>query len=106
MGIPAAAINFVKSAVKFVSPELARKGLEKISPKFKSYFSKALSYGFTANQALDFLSDRFSSEGQKQFQQGLAERGAKQQLRPDEMEAQAQIQSSQLPGKFFELPLL
>jgi hypothetical protein len=99
MGIPAAAINFAKSAGKYVSPELVRKGLEKISPKFKSYFAQAITYGFSANQALDYIIDRFSNPNQQQFQKSIEQRGSNQQLRPDEMEAQSQMATSQLPGK-------
>jgi hypothetical protein len=105
MGIPARAISFVTSAANYVSPELVRKGLEKISPKFKSYFAKALSYGLSANQAVDYLASRFSNPNQQEYQQALTQRGQAQQLRPDEMEAQAQQTNSQIPGKLLKTGL-
>ncbi len=108
MVIPAAlntGMKFVNSAANYVSPELVRRGLEKISPKFKSYFAQSIAYGFSANQALDYLVDHFKNKGQQQYQQALEKRGQAQQLRPDEMEAQAQIQNAQLPGKVLKTGL-
>jgi len=60
---------------KIVPLGLAAKGLEKINPKMKSFFSGAVAAGYTANEAMDFLRDQFSS-GVEQQKSGS--------LRPDE----------------------
>ena len=45
---------------KIVPIGLAAKGLEKVNPKMKSFFSGALAAGYTADQAMDFLRQQFS----------------------------------------------
>ena len=93
------AMKFVGSATGRLSPELIRRGLSKISPKFKNFFAQALSYGYSADQALDYLTNKFSNRQTRDYQSSLEERSRAQQLRPDEMSALASIESSQLPGK-------
>lgn len=101
--VPQAALAFIRSAGRFVSPELVRKGLEKISPKFKSYFSRALAGGFTGTQAIDYLMDRFGNPVQQQYANQLEQRGAQGQLTPDEMQAMGSISASKTPERLLKL---
>ena len=59
---------------KIVPISLAAKGLEKVNPKMKSFFSGALAAGYTADQAMDFLRQQFSG----------SEDQSSGSLRPDE----------------------
>ena len=87
------------NAAKLLPPDLIVKGLEKINPKFKNFFTTAASYGYGANRAIDYLVDRFTNPGQKQFQEQLDKGAAEGTLRPDEGVARGQMASHALPGQ-------
>ncbi len=74
---------------KIVPLGLAAKGLEKVNPKMKSFFSGALAAGYTADQAMDFLRDQFSSG--EQSQDGS--------LRPDELAGLNRRKQEEAPSR-------
>lgn len=89
----------ILNAAKFLPSSLVLKGLSKINPKFKNFFTQAASYGYDADRALEYLASKFKSPGETQFKDEL-DRGASQgTLRPDEAVARQGIQSAELPGK-------
>jgi len=51
---------------KFVPLGIAVKGLERVSPKIKSFLGGATAAGYSANEAIDFLRDQFSGPQMKQ----------------------------------------
>jgi len=83
--------------ISFLSPYipigLAMKGLEKISPKMKSFFGGSLAAGYTANEAMDYLRKEFSSPGQKET------RATDQNARPDELAAKARLSHEEAPSR-------
>lgn len=94
-----AALSAALGAIKYVPASVGIKMLEKVSPKFKNYFTQAAAYGYDANNALDYLASKFESEGTKQFKGQLAQGEAQGTLRPDEQVAKKQIETSEIPGK-------
>ena len=98
-------LGAVMGALKFMPASLARQALEKVNPGFKNYFSKALAYGVDANRALDFLSERFESDAQKEHRNQLDKGAANQTLRPDEMVSRSQMQNADIPGKLLKTGL-
>ena len=92
------AISSVMGALKYLPASLARQALAKANPKFNSYFSKALSYGIDADRALSYLTDRFESDSQRDYRQGLEKGAANQTLRPDEMVSRSQMKNQEIPG--------
>lgn len=89
----------IMGAMKYLPVSLGVKLLQKVNPKFKNYFTTAAAYGYDANNALDYLKDRFENQETESFENQL-EKGATQgTLRPDEMAAKSQIANSQIPGK-------
>jgi hypothetical protein len=90
-------INTIMRAAGVLSPLAAAKMLEKFDPKFKNYFTKATAYGFTIDNAMDYLNERYQSE--EPFRQQL-EKGAKaSQLRPDEQISKNALETAEMPGK-------
>lgn len=83
--------------MSFLSPYipigLAMKGLEKISPKMKSFFGGSLAAGYTANEAMDYLRNEFSSQGQKET------RAVDENARPDELAAKARLSHEEQPSR-------
>lgn len=83
--------------MSFLSPYipigLAMKGLEKISPKMKSFFGGSLAAGYTANEAMDYLRKEFSSQGQKET------RSIDENARPDELAAKARLSHEEQPSR-------
>lgn len=94
-----AALQAVLQGLKYIPASLGMKALSKVNPKFKNFFTEAASYGIDTNRAISYLTDRFSNQNNQQFEQGLAQRGAQGQLRPDEMAAQTDISNSRIPGR-------
>lgn len=94
-----AALQAVLQGLKYIPASLGVKALSKVNPKFKNFFTEAASYGVDTNRAISYLTDRFSNPNNQQFEQGLAQRGAQGQLRPDEMAAQTDISNSRIPGR-------
>ena len=89
----------IMGAIKYLPASLGVKLLQKVNPKFKNFFTTAAAYGYDANNALDYLKNRFESQSSQSFENQL-EKGASQgTLRPDEMAAKSQISNSQIPGK-------
>lgn len=78
-------------ALKYLPKSVARQSLEKYNPAFKSYFSKALAYGFDAGSAIDYLSDRFETDQQREYQEKLEKGAANNTLRPDEQVSRSTI---------------
>lgn len=87
----------ILNVVKSMGPALVMKGLAKINPKFKNFFTEAATYGYGTDQALDYLQKRFSPKSD--FQDGLEQRESQGNARPDEGAALAQIKNQQIPGK-------
>lgn len=98
-------LGAVFGALKYVPASVARKALEKVNPKFKNYFSKAVSYGMDANRALDYLSDRFQSDAQRTHKEQLEQGAANNTLRPDEMLSRSQLANTELPSKIAKTAL-
>jgi len=87
------------NALKYLPASIAQKALVKVDPKFGKYFAKSLAYGIDANRALDYLSDRFQSSSQKNYQQRLDQRESQGLLRPDEKVSKGQLEREAIPGK-------
>lgn len=79
----------ILGALKYLPASLGIKALEKISPKFKSYFAQVAAYGLDANRALEYVSDQFSREG------GVNPKGT----RPDVKAARTDVRNAGIPGK-------
>lgn len=75
---------------KFVPIGIAVKGLEKVSPKLKSFLGGATAAGYSANEAIDFLRDQFSRPHMKQPGSGA---------RPDEQAAFNRRQHEEAPQR-------
>lgn len=93
------AIPSILGALKYMPASIARKALEKVNPGFKTYFAKSLAFGVDANHALDYLTDRFESDTQRQRKQHLQQGAANKTLRPDEMVSKSEMSNQALPGK-------
>ena len=72
---------------------LAMKGLEKSNPKVKSFLGGAASAGYSANEAIDFLRNEFSSPGNKEVR---AQTG---HLRADEEAGKRRLEHEQAPQR-------
>jgi hypothetical protein len=59
---------------KYVSEDTIKKGLQKLDPRFKKFFSEAGKYGYPAGAAIGFLKSQFGGQ----------EEQVNQNLRPDE----------------------
>ena len=68
---------------KLASPDLLKKGLEKVDPRFKKFFSETAKYGYPIGATIGFLKSEFT---------GANEPEVNQNLRPDQA-ANQQIQS-------------
>jgi len=90
-------IGPVLNVAKTIGAPLALKALTKLNPKFKNFFTEAAAYGYGADQALSYLTERFSKPNE--FQNQLEKGEAQGTLRPDEAAAKQQINAQQIPGK-------
>ncbi len=75
---------------KFVPIGIAVKGLERISPKIKSFLGGATAAGYSANEAIDFLRNQFSGPQMKEPGAGA---------RPDEKAAFNRREHEETPQK-------
>lgn len=75
---------------KFVPIGLAVKGLERISPKIKSFLGGATAAGYSANEAMDFLREQFSGPQMQEPGKGA---------RPDEKAAFNRRRHEETPQK-------
>lgn len=75
---------------KFVPLGLAVKGLERISPKIKSFLGGATAAGYSANEAMDFLRNQFSGPQMQEPVKGS---------RPDEKAAFNRRQHEETPQR-------
>lgn len=82
----------VIQGLKHVPASIGIKALEKLDPRFKNFFTSALSYGLDANRAFDYLIDRFGGGKPEQNFQS-------KQLRPDEQVAKNEIEASGIPAR-------
>ena len=89
-------------AAQILGPALVTQGLEKINPKFKNFFSKAASYGYTADQSIDYLRKKFANPNQQAYQNQLQSRVAGGMARPDEQASMADIHQRELPGNVLQ----
>lgn len=64
-----------------VPPILAAKGISKLNPKLGHFISSATAAGYGTDQILQFMRDKFHTEGEKGERQRLA---TSRTLRPDE----------------------
>lgn len=92
----------ILGALKYLPASVARKALEKVSPKFGDYFARAAAFGVDVNRAVDFLSDRFQSDSQKQYKEQLQRGAQNNTLRPDEMLSRSEMRNQALPAKFLK----
>ncbi len=83
--------------LKYVPASVGMKILQKFNPKFKNFFTSALSYGYDANNLIDFLSSRFGGKGD--YEGELEQRREAGNLRPDEAVTQNEIGFSKFPAK-------
>src|SRR5258707_12053115 len=90
------------NVAKSLAPSLVIKGLERINPKFKNFFTEALAYGYTADNALNYLTEKFSSTGSNQFKKQLQSGAEQGTLRHDEASALGQIEASETPGNILK----
>lgn len=78
---------------KLVPVGLAIKGLEKVDPRYKTFFSGAFSAGYGADQAMEYLQNKIT--GNNDEQQRLERGKAQGTLRPDEAAGLAQVKQSE-----------
>jgi len=86
----------VMQVAKVVGIPLAGKLLGKVDKRFDKFFDNAVTKGFSLDQAMGYLVDRFA--GKSSLENELAGR-ASQDQRPDEMAALQQVQQSKLPAR-------
>lgn len=70
---------------KFIPVSLAVKGLGKVDKRFVNYFEGAAIAGFGADQALDYLREKFESPADESERNRLGNKVARGTARPDEM---------------------
>ena len=92
-------VSAVMGALKYMPASVARKALEKVSPKFGNFFSRATAYGFDTDRLIEGISDKFKSGSDKDYENQLAKGGANQTLRPDEMASRSAMENRAIPGK-------
>ena len=92
----------IMGVLKYLPASVARKALTKVNPNFEGFFSKALSYGIDANRAIDYLSDRFTSEAQKDHERQLERGSVNNTLRPDEKVSRSEMSNASIPGKILK----
>ncbi len=76
---------------KLIPIGLAVKGLEKVDPRLKTFFTGAFASGYGADEAMDFLRTKFENPEHERLEEG-SKRGS---LRPDEAAGLQQIRKSQ-----------
>ncbi len=92
-------MSAIMGAIRHIPASLAQKALSKVDKRFSNYFAKSAAYGIDATRALDYLSERFESDKQREYKDQL-EKGAKNNtLRPDEMVSRSEISNSEMPGR-------
>ncbi len=78
----------INNILAFLNPAigtyLASKGLSKIDPRLGKFFSGAAATGYTVDQAIGFLRDKLTPEGQKAVRAKLQQGRAQGTLRPDQ----------------------
>lgn len=87
-------LPFLKASIPYA---LAVKGLEKVDPRMKNFFTQAAAAGWGANEALDFLRNKFEGSGNKNERSRLETGSEKGTLRPDEAAGLAQIEQRERP---------
>lgn len=92
-------VSAIMGVLGKIPASTARAALGKVDPRFNGYFSKAISYGIDANRAIDYLSERFESDSQKQYKRNLEQGAANKTLRPDEMVSRSEMNNASIPGK-------
>lgn len=94
-GIIAKVLPFINKALPAA---FAIKGLEKIDPKIGAFMSGAFGAGYTSNEVLDFLRDKFQPAGNTGVRERLEEKQAQGTARPDESAALTDIRNVQRPA--------
>ena len=84
---------------QFIPTALAVKGLEKINPRFKTFFANAGAAGYGTDRALNFLRNQLELPASRQNEQQLEQRTAQGVARPDEAAALQRLQTEQRPAK-------
>jgi hypothetical protein len=92
-------MNALMGAAKYLPASVLRGALGKYDKRFNQFFSRAAAYGVDVNRAIDYLSDRFDNETQKNYSENLEKGAANQTLRPDEMVSRSQMSNQAIPGK-------
>jgi hypothetical protein len=54
------------NALKFIPASMAVKALSKVDKRFNNFFANAAAYGYDINNALDFISKKFSDESERE----------------------------------------
>ena len=80
---------------EFLPSALAIKGLSKVDPRISNFLTGALSAGYGADAAIDFLRDRLSTTAQKSERRRLESRVERGTARPDEMAGLNRIETSE-----------
>ncbi len=92
MSIPGSLIK----AAKVMGFPLAKKLLSHTSKGFSKYFDNAIVQGFSLDQAMGYLIDRFANPASTATESNLASREAQGQARPDEQAALQNIENSRI----------
>jgi hypothetical protein len=69
---------------KLVPAGMAIKGLSKIDPKLSNFVTNALGAGYTADNVVEYLRERFAAPGQTMEKNRLEEQAQKGSLTPEE----------------------
>ncbi len=78
---------------KAIPAILAAKGVSKLNPKLGKFISGAVAGGYTIDQAVDFLRDKFENPANRKEKERLA---TTSNLRPDEEASAADIKHSEM----------
>lgn len=92
-------MTIISRAIPFLSKVLpigmAVKGLEKIDPRLGAFMSGAFGAGYTSEQVLDFLRDKFQNPENLGVKNRLEQGSAQGTLRPDEKASLKSIREAQ-----------
>jgi hypothetical protein len=91
-------LESIMKALNVLTPIAGSKLLEKYNPKFKNYFSKAAAYGFTIDNAIDYLKNRFQESQSSNIKEQLQSREPSQ-MRPDEQIALNRLRQQEMPAR-------
>ena len=86
----------------YLPVDYAVKGLSKINPSMGKFITNASAAGYATDTILDFLRDKFDTEGSKTSRSQLEGKVMSKQARPDEEAALSQIRQTRAPGDLLQ----